>query len=290
MVSAQARREQVVFARKRGISSRRACALLSVARSALSYESRMPAKDQPLADELKALARKHPRWGYRMVRNALSMPVSYSRVYRVWRHNGLCLPRRRPGKRVRGGGHRWMSAVTPNAVWAYDFVHDECANGQKLKCLVVVDEWTHESLTIHVGARIRSRDVIEVLARLFSIYGPPAYLRSDNGPEFVAKAVQQWLREQGVATSYIEPGKPWQNGVAESFVNRLRNDCLSVEWFNNRLEAKVVIENWRQTYNRERPHSSNDYVTPAKRREDWIKDFGPQWGIKYEQQPRRLSA
>ena len=250
----------------------------------------MPAKDHVLAGELRALARKHPRSGYRMMRNRLSTPTSYSRVYRVWKQSGLCLPRRRPRKRLRGDAHRWMSAITPNSVWAYDFAHDECANGQKLKCLVVVDEWTHESLAIQVDARIRSADVIDILSRLFSLYGPPAFIRSDNGPEFVAKAVQRWLRNQGVQTSYIEPGKPWQNGVAESFVNRFRDECLGVEWFNNRLEAKVFIERWRQDYNDERPHSSNDYMTPSRRRENWINDFGAKWGIKYGKQPRRLSA
>lgn len=290
MVSAPARREQVGYARRRGLSCRRACALLSVARSSLNYESRMPAKDQALGEELRALARKYPRRGYRMMRNILSKPVSYSRVYRVWKNHGLCLPRRRPRKRVRSGAHRWMSAISPNAVWAYDFAFDECANGQKLKCLVVVDEWTHESLAIQVDARIRSKDVLAVLSRLFSIYGPPAFIRSDNGPEFVAQAVQRWLREQGVTTSYIEPGKPWQNGVAESFVNRFRDDCLGVEWFNNRLEAQVIIERWRQSYNNERPHSSNNYMTPGKKREEWINRFGPKWGVKYEQQPRILSV
>jgi len=224
------------------------------------------------------------------MRNMLSKPASYGRVYRVWKKNGLCQPRRRPRKRIRGDGHRWMSPISPNAVWAYDFLFDECANGQKLKCLVVVDEWTHEALTIHIGARVRSSDVIAVLSRLISIYGPPAFLRSDNGPEFVAKAVQRWLRERGVAATYIEPGKPWQNGVAESFNNRFRDGCLGVEWFNNRLEAKVVIERWRQKYNAERPRSSNNYMTPASKRVDWINSFGPKWGIKYEQQPRRLSA
>lgn len=203
----------------------------------------MPAKDQPLAEELRALARQHPRWGYRLMRNKLSDPVSYSRGYRVCKQNGLCQPRRRPRKRLRGDQHRWMSPVTPNAVWAYDVAHDECANGQKLKCLVVVDEWTHEALSTHVGAQIRPREVIEILSRLFSICGPPAHLRSDNGPEFVAKAIQRWLAQQGVGTAYIEPGKPWQNGVAESFINVFRNDCLGVERFNNRLEAEVIIEN-----------------------------------------------
>ncbi len=132
--------------------------------------------------------------------------------------------------------------------------------------------------------------VIDVLSRLFSIYGQPAFIRSDNGPEFVANALQHWLREQGVGTSYIEPGKPWQNGVAESYNNRFRDECLGVEWFNNRLEAKVVIECWRQGFNDERPHSSNNYVTPSRRWENWINDFGAKWGFNYEQQPRELSV
>lgn len=290
MVSAQVRREQVTYARSRGLSCRRACALLSVARSALRYESRMPAKDAKLTTELRELARKHPRLGYRMARNRLKRRVSYSRVYRVWKAAGLCVPRRRRKKRLRGDGHRWMHAITPNAVWAYDFVHDECANGQKLKCLVVVDEWSHEVLTIEVGARIRSRDVIAVLTRLVALYGPPAFIRSDNGPEFVAKAVRRWIAAQGIQTSYIEPGKPWQNGVAESLINRFRDECLGLEWFRHRLEARTVIEFWRQDYNQCRPHSGISYATPASRREEWIKQFGPRWGIKYPKQTRRLSA
>jgi len=225
-----------------------------------------------------------------MMKNSLSTKTSYSRVYRVWRQEGLCLPRRRPRKRIRGDCHRQMSAVTPNAVWAYDFAHDECANGQKLKCLVVVDEFTHEALAIHVDARIRSKQVIEVLSRLISLYGPPAFIRSDNGPEFIATAVKRWLADQKIETAYVDPGKPWQNGVAESFVNRLRDDCLAFEWFNNRLEAKTVIENWRKEYNQERPHSSNNYGTPSGKRRDWINSFGNLWGIKYELQTRRLSV
>ncbi|MEO0815488.1 MAG: IS3 family transposase, partial [Myxococcota bacterium] len=239
---------------------------------------------------LHELARRHPRLGYRMARNRLSKKVSYSRVYRVWKAEGLGLPRRRPRKKVRGGGHRWMQAITPNAVWAFDFVHDECANGQKLKCLLVVDEWTHEVLAVEVGARIRSNDVVATLARLVSLYGPPAFVRSDNGPEFVAKAVRSWLTTQRIEASYIEPGKPWQNGVAESLINRFRDECLSVEWFNHRVEAKAVIEAWRRDYNQCRPHSSIAYATPASRRKEWIEEFGPRWGIGYPREIRTLSA
>lgn len=274
MVSAQGRREQVAYARERGLSCRRACALLSVARSALRYEHRMPQKDAELASKLRAAALRYPRWGYRPIRHVVSTPespVSFNRVYRVWRKEGLGQPRRRPRKRIRGDGHRWMSAIAPNGVWAYDFVFDECANTQKLKCLVVVDEWTKESLAIEVDGRISSTRVIEVLERLVSLYGAPAFLRSDNGPEFVAKAVQRWLRAEGISTSYIEPGRPWQNGVVESFNARFRAECLNAEWFIDRREARETIEKWRQQYNEERPHSSIEFEVPASRRRSWME-------------------
>ena len=127
-----------------------------------------------------------------------------------------------------------MSAIAPNSIWAYDFVFDACANGQKLKCLTLIDEWTRECLAIIPEARIRSAEVINALSRLFAEHGSPAFIRSDNGPEFVAQNVQNWLKEQGVQTTYIQPGKPWQNGAIESFNARFRADCLDVEWFNSR--------------------------------------------------------
>lgn len=149
-------------------------------------------------------------------------------------------------------------------MWAYDFVHDACANGQKLKCLTVVDEWTHEALAIEVAGSIRSGRVIDVLARLVSVHGAPRYLRSDNGPEFVATAVLRWLTEVGIDTAYIAPGKPWQNGTGESFNGRLRDECLDMEWFRSRAEAAVVIETWRKHFNEVRPHSSLGYLTPIE--------------------------
>jgi putative transposase len=148
-------------------------------------------------------------------------------------------------------------------MWSYDFVFDECANGQKLKCLTVVDEFSRECLSIKAEGRLRSKQVIEELGRLFSLYGAPLEVKSDNGPEFVANAVKKWLKEQGVSTRYIEPGKPWQNGRNESFNGHFRSECLDPEWFNSREEAKVVIEEWRKEYNEERPHSSLKYATPA---------------------------
>jgi putative transposase len=159
-----------------------------------------------------------------------------------------------------------MNAIAPNGVWAYDFVFDSCANGQKLKCLTVIDEYTRESLAIEVGARLRCGQVIDVLERLIALHGPPAHLRSDNGPEFIAKALQAWLSKNKISTAYIQPGKPWQNGAAESFNSKFRDECLNMEWFNNRREAAVVIEGWRQNYNEYRPHSAIGYNTPAQQR------------------------
>ena len=149
-------------------------------------------------------------------------------------------------------------------VWAYDFVFDACANGQQVKCLTVIDEYTRECLAIDVAGSIRSGRVIEVLAKLISVRGSPKYLRSDNGPEFVSRAVLQWLHDVGIETAPIDPGKPWQNGSNESFNGKFRDECLGMQWFQNRIEAKVVIENWRRLYNRVRPHSSLNNLTPAE--------------------------
>jgi putative transposase len=148
-------------------------------------------------------------------------------------------------------------------VWSYDFVFDWCADGRQLKCLTVTDEYTKEGLAIEVDGRIRSARVIEVLSRLVSQRGAPRHLRSDNGPEFVSRALLQWILDQNIETVLIEPGKPWQNGVAESFNGKFRDECLSLEWFRSRAEAKIVIESWRRHYNEVRPHSSLEYLTPA---------------------------
>jgi putative transposase len=141
-------------------------------------------------------------------------------------------------------------------------VFDACANGQQLKCLTVIDEYTRECLAIDVSGSIRSSRVIEVLAKLVSVHGAPKVLRSDHGPEFVSKAVLKWLAEENIDTAFIEPGKPWQNGSNESFNGKFRDECLSMEWFKNRIDAKMVIETWRRHYNEVRPHSSLQNLTP----------------------------
>jgi putative transposase len=199
MVSAPVRREQVAYARHRGLSSRFACALLQVSRSTLGYESRMERRDAPLMNRMKRLALENNRYGYRRVRVLLGregIALSWARTHRLWRKAGLSLPLRRPRRRVRRSEPRPLATSEPNEVWAYDFVFDRCTNGQGIKCLTVVDEGSRECLAIDVAGSIRSRRVIEVLSGLVARRGAPQHLRSDNGPEFLAYAVQDWLRER----------------------------------------------------------------------------------------------
>lgn len=151
-----------------------------------------------------------------------------------------------------------------NQVWAYDFVFDGCANGQQLKCLTVVDEYTRECLAIDVAGSIRSSRVIEVLSQIMSVRGSPQVLRSDNGPEFVSKKLLQWVVKNNLGLALIDPGKPWQNGTTESFNGKFRDECLSMEWFRSRAEAKVMIDVWRKHYNAVRPHSSLGQLTPLE--------------------------
>lgn len=253
------------YAVGRGMSCRRACRLVGVARSSLAYESRRAARDDDAQACMRELAAQYPRYGYRRVRVLASREghrMSAGRAYRLWRTAGLQVPRRRPRRRVAASRPRPHPATGPNQVWAYDFVFDSCANGQRLKCLTIIDEWTHEALAIDVAGSIRSGRVIEVLARLVSVRGAPRFLRSDNGPEFVSTAILAWLTESGIHTAHIVPGKPWQNGTNESFNGRFRDECLNLEWFRSRREAVVLIEAWRRHYNTQRPHSTLGYLTP----------------------------
>jgi putative transposase len=214
---------------------------------------------------MRVLAAQYPRYGYRRIRIFLGRDghrMSPGRAWRLWQAAGLQVPRKRPRRRVAAVRPRPQAPSGANQVWSYDFVFDRCANGQQLKCLTVTDEFTKEGLAIDVDGRIRSPRVIDVLSRLVSERGPPAFLRSDNGPEFVSKALLSWIVGQGINTALIEPGKPWQNAVTESFNGKFRDECLSLEWFRSRAEAKVIIESWRQHYNAVRPHSSLGYLTP----------------------------
>ncbi len=266
MVSALQRREVVGILKGMKVSERRSCQLVTISRHGLRYDSRR--SDSALLEKLKTIATEHPRYGYRRacaLLNRSGDQINHKRVYRVWREAQLSLPRRRPRKRRAGSSALLSSrAMKPNQVWTYDFVFDRCANGQHLKLLTVVDEYTRESLAIHVATSIKSRAVIAVLSRLVAERGTPGCLRSDNGSEFVATRVKEWLKQKGVETLYIEPGSPWQNAFGESFNGRLRDECLNVEWFKNLREATVIVETWRRHYNQERPHSSLDYRTPSE--------------------------
>jgi putative transposase len=265
-VSVPVRRKQVDYGRERGLSVRRACTLFSVGRSALGYCGCKTVGDAKVVEQMRALSGQYPRYGYRRIRIFLvrdGHAMSPGRAYRLWRLAKLQVPRKRGRKRVAASRPRPQTPTAANQVWSYDFVFDHCASGQRLKCLTVTDEFTKEGLAIDVGARIRSARVIEVLSGLVSERGAPAFLRSDNGPEFVSRALLSWIDAQGIHTTLIDPGKPWQNGVDESFNGKFRDECLSLEWFRSRAEAKVVIETWRRHFNNVRPHSSLGYQTPA---------------------------
>lgn len=266
MVGARVRRQQVVYAEGRGLSCRRACALLSVARSTLGYVSRLVARDAPVVPTLRTLAARYPRYGYRTIRIFLEREghvLGTDRMYRLWRQEGLQVPKKRPRRRVAASRPRPQTPTAINEVWAYDFVFDTCADGRTLKCLTVIDEFTRECLAIDVAGGIRSARVIEVLTQLVSVHGAPRYLRSDNGPEFVATAILRWLQTAQIETAFIDPGKPWQNGADESFNGKFRDQHLSLQWFRNHADAKVSIEQWRRHYNEVRPHSSLGYLTPV---------------------------
>jgi putative transposase len=266
MVGAPVRRQQVTFAVKGGLSQRRACALLSTSRSTLHYESRMEARDGPLIETMTSLAGLYPRYGYRRIQvfmEQLGHFMGPDKAFRLWGKAGLQVPKKRARKRVAGARPRPQLPSGANEVWAYDFVYDACANGQQLKCLTIIDEYTRECLAIDVAGSIRSGRVIEVLSRLASERGAPRYLRSDNGPEFVSRALLRWATNESLSLALIDPGKPWQNGMVESFNGKFRDECLSMEWFRSRLEAKAVIEGWRRQYNEVRPHSSLGKMTPS---------------------------
>jgi putative transposase len=213
------------------------------------------------------LAAQYPRYGYRRIQVFLARQghvMSADRAHRLWRQQALQVPRRRPRRRVASHRPRPIPATGANYLWAYDFVFDACANGQQLKCLTVVDEYTRECLAIDVAGSIRSGRVIEVLSKLVSVHGAPRYLRSDNGPEFVSRAILRWLHGADIDTAAIDPGKPWQNGLNESFNGKFRDECLSLHWFKNRIDAKILIEGYRCHYNGVRPHSSLGQQTPAE--------------------------
>ena len=251
------------------VSERRACSVIGQPRMTQRYQLKRPDQDRALTAAILTLARRHKRYGYRMITAKLRQdgwPVNHKRVQRICQQQALQVPVRPVWKKSQGRRENSCSvkkAESMNHVWTYDFVNDQTHDGRRLKFLTVLDEYTRESLTIEVGRSIKSADVIAVLGYLFIIRGVPGYIRSDNGPEFVARAVKKWLAAESVKTLYIEPGQPWENGYIKSFNGRFRDELLNREIFGSVREAKVLVEHWRQEYNNRRPHSGLGYQTPA---------------------------
>ena len=242
------------------VSERRACAALGQHRSTQRKVPRGRDDEERLTADTIALARQYGRYGYRKIAGLLEQAgwlVNDKRVERIWRRGGLKVPHKQPKR-----GRLWLAdgsciRLRPerrNHVWSYDFVEDRTHDGRKYRMLNVIDEFTHECLAIRVARKLKAIDVIDVLSDLFILRGIPGHIRSDNGPEFVAKAVQEWITAVGAKTAYIEPGSPWENGYVESFNARLRDELLDGEIFYTLREAQIVIESWRRHFNTIRPH------------------------------------
>lgn len=252
-----------------GLSERRACRVLGQPRATQRHKGTKTDTDKPLVSRMHELARQHPRYGYRRIHALLDeegFKAGRDRVHRLWRRHGLGVPRKTHKRRRLGGienGITRHAAARIDHVWTYDFVKDQTTDGRPIKMLTVVDEYTRECLACPVARNFTSADVVRTLRALFATRGVPTHIRSDNGPEFIAKKVRSWLEENKVGPLYIEPGAPWQNGVGESFNGKLRDECLNLELFTSLAEARVVIGDYVEHYNTRRPHSSLDYRTPA---------------------------
>jgi putative transposase len=257
----------VAFIKTKKISERRSCCLVSLNRRSCRYRKKR-VENTALIKLIRQLAVQHPYFGYRRIAALLKRAggqVNLKRIYRVWKQEKLTLPKRRARKRRAESVVGILPKATrANQVWTYDFVFDQSLSGKSLKMLTLIDEYTRECLAVEVGVSIKSRRVRQILQRVCASFGKPEQIRSDNGSEFIGKAVGGWLGENGIKPLFIEPGKPWQNGKCESFNGKLRDECLSREWFSSVKEAQVVIEGWRKFYNEGRPHSSLGYMTPSE--------------------------
>jgi putative transposase len=251
------------------VSQRRACQVLEQVRTTQRLTPRVSDEEEQLASRIVDLATKYGRYGYRRITALLKQEnwkVNHKRVERIWRKEGLKVPQKQPKR-----GRLWLNdgscvRLRPeykDHVWSYDFMVDRTTDGRSFRILTIIDEYTRECLAILVDRRISSQDVIDKLFEMFIFRAIPDYIRSDNGPEFTAKAIRSWLSRMGVKTLFIEPGSPWENGYIESFNGKLRDELLNREVFTTLVEAKVLIENWRQQYNTVRPHSALRYRPPA---------------------------
>jgi len=254
-----------------GVSERRACRVIGQHRSTQRKDLIRRDDEDALARAIIRLAEQFGRYGYRRITTLLrdeGWHVNQKRVYRIWRGEGLKVPMKQPKR-----GRLWLNdgscvrlrSARKGHVWSYDFVQDRTHDGRVFRMLCVIDEYTRECLAIRVKRKLNSRDVLDTLGELFVRPGAPEHIRSDNGPEFIATALRDWLQRVGVKTLYIEPGSTWENGYCESFNSKLRDELLAREIFNDLREAQILIEAWRRHYNTARPHSSLGYRAPAPR-------------------------
>jgi putative transposase len=251
------------------VSERRACRVLKQPRSTQRYQTRQADDEEQLTARIIVLASDYGRYGYRRITALLrneGWEVNHKRVERIWRQEGLKVPPKQPKR-----GRLWLNdgscirlrPAYPNHVWSYDFVQDRTHNGVAFRILNIIDEYTRECLQVRVERHLSHEEVLEELAWLFCTRGIPNHIRSDNGPEFTAERVRQWLPKMGVQTLFIEKGSPWENGYIESFNGKMRDELLDREIFYTVKEAKVLIEDWRRHYNTKRPHSALNYRPPV---------------------------
>jgi transposase InsO family protein len=286
-VSLAERRRAVTYLRNEyEISERRACQAMSINRSSYRYVGSKEPIDE-IHQEVVRLSDKYRYWGYRKIYDLMKgkgMSVSRERVRLIRRREGLQVVRKRKKRRILGQTTQWVRrACYPNHVWSYDFVFDQTEDRRTLKCLTVVDEFTRQGIDIRVGRSITASDVIRILEDLFQIHGRPVCIRSDNGPELVSHAVQNWLKEKHVDTHYIEPGSPWQNAYCESFNSIFRTTCLDRWLFSSMTEARVVIGQWLEEYNTVRPHGSLRGMNPEQFLQCWTEG-------NVNQQPESLTG
>jgi putative transposase len=280
MVSPASRRRAVKYLVEEGLSNAaQSCRALGLARSSFYLVSRKRPSSQKLNQRIVELSEEHPRYGYRRITALLrrkDRKVNSKRVQRVRREAGLQVSKRqRRTRRVGPSNGKRLRAERPNQVWSWDLVHDQTEHGRTLRILTLIDEYTKQALAIHVGYSIRAVDAIRVLKAAIASPGTPKHVRSDNGPEFIAKAIQDWLQGQNIGTLYIQPGSPWEQAYIESFHDKLRDECLNREIFPSLAEARSILEQWRVEYNEQRPHSALGYLTPA----EFAARPNPKWEV-----------
>lgn len=251
------------------VSERRACRALNLNRSGVRYKAVKLPDEDALTEAIIRKATEYGRYGYRRIAKMIEVEgfhVNHKRVERIWREQGLKVPKKQPKKKrlfATDGNVIRLRAEYPNHVWSYDFVEDQLSNGKRLRWLNIIDEYTRECLASIPSTSWRGHRVIEVLSGIMAFRKAPEYIRSDNGPEFVAKKLRKWLHDLDIQTAYIEPGSPWENGYVESFNSRMRDEFLNITIFDTRKEAIELTKMWVYEYNYIRPHSSLGYKPPA---------------------------